>query len=256
MPANNVVAHVPFINDFVAGFTELLKPAGVATFEFHHLLNLVQLGQFDTIYHEHFYYHSLSTFSRILEHNGLSVFDVEELPTHGGSLRVFAQRTDTLAHPLSPRVAELLAREHAAGLTSLDTYLEFGKRVKQVKRDVLQWLIQAKNNGKKLVGYGAPAKGNTLLNYLGARTDFIEYTVDDTPAKQGRYLPGTTIPIVHASRIAEDRPDYIIILAWNWVDEIIKKPEVAAAAFWGGQVVTLMPQIQVLPLGPVVGKAA
>jgi hypothetical protein len=245
MPANNVVAHVPFINDFVAGFTELLKPAGVATFEFHHLLNLVQLGQFDTIYHEHFYYHSLSTFSRILAHNGLSVFDVEELPTHGGSLRVFAQRSDTLAHPLSPRVAELLAREHSAGLTSLETYIAFGERVKQIKRDVLKWLIEAKNNGKKLVGYGAPAKGNTLLNYLGARTDFIEYTVDDTPQKQGRFLPGTTIPIVPASCLAEDMPDVIVILAWNWAHEIKLKPEVISAVARGAQVVTLMPNIHV-----------
>jgi hypothetical protein len=245
MPANNVVAHVPFINDFVAGFTELLKPAGVATFEFHHLLNLVQLGQFDTIYHEHFYYHSLSTFSKILERNGLLVFDAEELPTHGGSLRVYAQRADTQAHALSPRVTELLRREVAAGLTDLGTYLAYNERVKQAKRDMLTWLIQARNEGKRIAAYGAPAKGNTLLNYLGARTDFIEYTVDDTPQKQGRFLPGTTIPIVPASCLAEDTPDVIVILAWNWANEIKLKPEVISAVARGAQVVTLMPNIHV-----------
>jgi hypothetical protein len=245
MPANNVAAHVPFINDFIAGFAELLTPTGVATFEFHHLLNLIQLGQFDTIYHEHFYYHSLSTYSRILERNGLSVFDVEELPTHGGSLRVYAQRSDTRAHGLSPCVGDVLKRERAAGLMDLATYLAYNERVKKMKRDMLTWLVQAKNEGKRIVGYGAPAKGNTLLNYLGVRTDFIDYTVDDTPQKQGHYLPGTAIPIESPARIAHDKPDVILILAWNWAAEIMKKPWVAAAPSWGGRVVTLMPQITV-----------
>jgi hypothetical protein len=255
MPANNVVAHVPLINDFVAGFTALLKPTGVATFEFHHLLKLFELGQFDTIYHEHFYYHSLSTFSKILERNGLSVFDIEELPTHGGSLRVYAQRQDTCAHPMSARVADVLAREKSAGLTHLATYLGFNERIKATKRELLRWLIQAKNDGKKIVGYGAPAKGNTLLNYIGARTDFFEYVVDDTPQKQGRYLPGTTIPIKSPGQIAVDRPDYVVILAWNWADEIKKKPELANVVSWGGQVVTLMPAITLHTRAPSVNSS-
>jgi hypothetical protein len=245
MPVNNVVAHVPFINDVVSGFTELLKPAGVATFEFHHLLNLIAHGQFDTISHEHSCYHSLSTFRQILEHNGLSVFDVEEIPTHGGSLRVLAQRSDTRAHEVSPRVADLLAREKAAGLSELPTFLAFNERIKAMKRDILRWLIQAKDDGKKIIGYGAPAKGNTLLNYIGARTDFFDYTVDDTPRKQGRFLPGTTIPICSVDQVAKDKPDYVVILAWNWADEISRKKEVVAISGWGGKVVTLMPSIKV-----------
>lgn len=243
MPANNVVAHVPDINDFVSGFTTLLKPAGVATFEFHHLLNLLQEGQFDTIYHEHYYYHSLGTFSDILARNGLTVFDVEELPTHGGSLRVYAQRTDSCVHPTTTRVGELLAREAAAGLRDLRTYLAFGERVSQIKRDLLTWLIQTKNEGKTIAGYGAPAKANTLLNYLGARTDFFEYTVDDTAAKQGCFLPGTTIPISAPERLLHERPDVIVILAWNWEDEIRRRPQVMAAAARGARVVTLSPSM-------------
>ena len=230
MPANNVVAHVPDINDFVGGFGELLKPAGVATFEFHHLLNLIQYRQFDTIYHEHFYYHSLSTFTRILAHNGLTVFDVEELPTHGGSLRVFAQRTDTAAHAVSDSVAALIERERAAGLTDLATYLAFNEQIRALKRRILTFLIQAKDEGKTICGVGAPAKGNTLLNYVGARTDFIEYTVDSNPHKQGHYLPGTTIPVKSPDCIFEDKPDYVLILPWNWADEI--RQNMSAISAW------------------------
>ncbi len=244
MPANNVVAHVPDINDFVGGFTELLKPQGVATFEFHHLLNLIERKQFDTIYHEHFYYHSLGTFSRILEHNGLSVFDVEELSTHGGSLRVFAQRSETGRHPVSAGVAALLKREDEAGLRQLSTYVDFDAQLKSIKRDILSFLIEAKNSGKSIRGVGAAAKGNTLLNYLGARTDFFDYVVDHTPQKQGKYLPGTTIPVHSPDRLFVDKPDYVVILPWNWSDEI--RAKLSGISAWGGRFVTLQPTITVL----------
>lgn len=243
MPANNVAAHVPDINDFVGGFVELLTSSGVATFEFHHLLNLVQLYQFDTIYHEHFYYHSLTTFKKILEHNGLSVFDVEELATHGGSLRVFAQRTDTGVHAVSDRVQELLARENAAGLSDIATYLQFNEQIRTMKRRILSFLIEAKDQGKTICAAGAPAKGNTLLNYLGTRVDFFEYTVDHTLAKQGLYLPGTTIPVRSPEQIFVDKPDYVVILPWNWANEF--KSKLAGIEAWGGKFVTLIPTIAV-----------
>jgi SAM-dependent methyltransferase len=244
MPANNVVAHVPDINDFVAGFTELLKPSGVATFEFHHLLNLIQLRQFDTIYHEHFYYHSLSTFKKILEHNGLSVFDVEELPTHGGSLRVYAQRSDQGLHAVSKRVHSLLDREREAGLTDISTYLAFNDQIKTMKRRMLSFLIAAKDEGKTICGVGAPAKGNTLLNYLGVRNDFLEYTVDHNPHKQGLYLPGTTIPVKSPDQIFQDKPDYVLILPWNWADEL--RGKLAGIGAWGGKFVVLNPDITII----------
>jgi SAM-dependent methyltransferase len=241
MVANNVVAHVPDLNDFVEGFRILLAPTGVVTFEFHHVLNLIRHNQFDTVYHEHFCYHSLSTFCNILAHHGLSVFDVEELSTHGGSLRVYAQPHDTGMHPVSPRVAALLETERAAGLTGIDAYLAFGERVKRMKRELLRFLIDAKAAGKSIAAYGAPAKGNTLLNYAGVRNDFIDYTVDRNPHKQGMMLPGTQIPIHAPSRIFETRPDYLLILPWNLRDEIMK--QMVAIHEWGGRFLVLIPDV-------------
>jgi len=243
MPANNVVAHVPDINDFVAGFKILLKPKGVATFEFHHVMNLIEHKQFDTIYHEHYYYHSLATFSKILAHHGLQVFDVEELKSHGGSLRVFAQHADAAPHSVDARVGELLARESAFGLDSLERYLSFNESVKQMKRQFLAFLIDAKNQGKSIAAYGAPAKGNTLLNYAGVRTDFIDFTVDRNPHKQGTYLPGTQIPIVSPDQIFESKPDYLLILPWNLREEIIE--QMSGIRKWGGQFLVLIPEVKV-----------
>ena len=241
MVANNVVAHVPDLNDFVEGFRILLAPTGVVTFEFHHVLNLIRHNQFDTVYHEHFCYHSLSTFRNILAHHGLSVFDVEELPTHGGSLRVYAQPHDTGIHPIGTRVAALLETEQAAGLTGVDAYLAFGERVKRMKRELLRFLIDAKESGKSIAAYGAPAKGNTLLNYAGVRNDFIDYTVDRNPHKQGMMLPGTQIPILAPSRIFETRPDYLLILPWNLKDEIMR--QMVAIHEWGGRFLVLIPEV-------------
>ena len=243
MPANNVAAHVPDINDFISGFKILLKPTGVATFEFHHVMNLLNLNQFDTIYHEHFYYHSLTTFSRILEANGLKVFDVEELPTHGGSLRIYAQHSDTGIHPVSAAVTELRAREEAQGLASLDAYLNFEQRVRQMKRRFLSFLIQAKDEGKSIAAYGAPAKGNTLLNYAGVKRDFIDFTVDRNPHKQNTYLPGTQIPVLAPEAILEHKPDYVLILPWNLKDEVAK--QMSAVREWGGKFLVLIPEVQV-----------
>ena len=244
MTANNVVAHVPDLNDFVSGFKVLLKPQGVVTFEFHHVLNLLERNQFDTIYHEHFCYHSLTTFRRILAHHGLKVFDVETLPTHGGSLRVFAQHDDTGVQPISPNVEALLSLEELHGLTDIATYLAFNTRCVQMKRRFLRFLIDAKADGKTIVGYGAPAKGNTLLNYAGVRTDFVDYTVDLNPVKQGLYLPGTGIPICHPDKIMSTRPDYVLILPWNLRDEIVK--QMAAIGDWGGKFLVLIPEVEVL----------
>jgi hypothetical protein len=243
MPANNVVAHVPDLLDFVDGFTVLLAPQGVATFEFHHLLNLLHHLQFDTIYHEHFYYHSLTTFSRILASRGLQVFDVEALPTHGGSLRVYAQPAATGERTPSARVTEMLAREHAAGLLEPRTWRSFDDACRRMKRGMLSFLIQARNEGRSIAACGAAAKGNTLLNYAGVRTDFIDYVVDDTPSKQGRMLPGTHIPVVAAERLAETRPDYLVILPWNWRDEFVRR--FSHIRDWGGRFVVLTPEVEV-----------
>lgn len=243
MVANNVVAHVPDINDFVGGFALLLKPHGVVTFEFHHVQRLIELNQFDTIYHEHFCYHSLTTFCQILARQGLSVFDVEELRTHGGSLRVYAQLTETGEQPVSPRVDGLLAREAAFGLTRLEPYLAFANRVQQMKFELLLFLLKVKVEGKKIVGYGAPAKGNTLLNYAGVRTDFLDFTVDRNPHKQGLYLPGTHIPIYAPEKISEVKPDYVLILAWNLKDEIME--QMAHIRAWGGKFLVLIPEVTI-----------
>jgi SAM-dependent methyltransferase len=240
---NNVLAHVPDLNDFVAGMKLVLAQRGVITMEFPHLMRLIAENQFDTIYHEHFSYFSFTTVCRVFAHHGLTMFDVEELPTHGGSLRIFARHSDDDARPVGPRVAELLAREAAAGLTRLETYSAFAEQVRETKRALLSFLIEAKRAGKTIVGYGAPAKGNTLLNYCGVRTDFLDYTVDRSPHKQGTYLPGTHIPVYDPERIKVTRPDYVLILPWNLKQEVTE--QMAYIREWGGQFVTPIPTVEV-----------
>lgn len=241
--ANNVLAHVPDINDFVAGFSILLKPTGVATFEFPHLLRLVSENQFDTIYHEHYSYLSLTAVKRIFEHNGLSIFDVEELPTHGGSLRVYAQRADTGARETAPNVMALLAREAAAGMNTAEFYAGFQAKANQVKNDFLSFFLDAKRAGKTVAGYGAAAKGNTLLNYSGVRPDLLPYVVDRNPAKQDKFLPGCRIPIVAEAHLRRTRPDYVVILPWNLRGEVME--QLAYIREWGGQFVTAVPNIKI-----------
>ncbi len=244
MAANNVLAHVPDINDFVAGFVRLLKPHGVATFEFPHLLRLVANGQFDTIYHEHFSYLSLTVVDRIFGLQGLTVFDVEEHPTHGGSLRVFAQRAESGQHPRSARVDEMLHREARAGMFTADYYARFQSKTIKVKDDFLAFLLEAKRNDKSLVAYGAAAKGNTLLNYAGIRPDLIPFVVDRNPAKQGKYMPGSRIPIVDESRLREAKPNYVVILPWNLKVEVTQQLEYIRD--WGGRFVTAVPELEIV----------
>jgi SAM-dependent methyltransferase len=241
---NNVLAHVPDLNDFVAGLKILLAPEGVLTLEFPHLLRLMAEDQFDTIYHEHYSYFSFATVRKVFAAHGLTLFDVEELPTHGGSLRIFARHDEDACKPVGKRVADLLAREREAGLDRLETYSAFTARVERVKRGLLRFLIQAKEEGKSIAGYGAPAKGNTLLNYCGVRTDFLDYTVDRSPHKQGRYLPGVRIPIHGPERLRETRPDYVLILPWNLKEEIVE--QMADVRSWGGRFVVAIPEVQVL----------
>lgn len=241
--ANNVLAHVPDINDFVGGFAELLKPAGVSTFEFPHLLRLVSENQFDTIYHEHYSYLSLTAVKRIFERNGLSVFDVEELPTHGGSLRVYAQRKDTGARETSLNVAKLVDREMAAGMASVEFYAGFQDKANRVKNDFLAFLIEAQRAGKTVAGYGAAAKGNTLMNYAGVRPDLLHYVADRNPAKQDKFLPGCRLPIVAEERLKQTRPDYVVILPWNLRPEVIE--QLAYIREWGGQFVTAVPSLKI-----------
>ena len=241
--ANNVLAHVPDINDFVSGFALLLKPQGVATFEFPHLLKMIAENQFDTIYHEHFSYLSLTAVVRIFSANGLSVFDVEEHPTHGGSLRVFAQRGDTGLHSCSAKVGELLQCEAQVGMTTCDYYAGFQSRADKVKNDFMTFLLEAKRQGKSVAAYGAAAKGNTLMNYAGARPDLISYVVDRSPAKQGKYMPGSRIPIVHEDQLAVSKPDYVIILPWNLKIEITRQLDYIRA--WNGQFVTAIPELKI-----------
>ena len=241
--ANNVLAHVPDINDFVAGFALLLKPSGVATFEFPHLLRLVEENQFDTIYHEHFSYLSLTAVKEVFATNGLSVFDVETLPTHGGSLRVYAQRTDSGHHPVGERVATLLARETSAGMSTPTFYQGYQAKVNRVKDDLLAFLIQARRDGKNVAAYGAAAKGNTLLNYAGIRGDLISFVVDRNPAKQGKHMPGSRIPIVAETRLKEDKPDYIVILPWNLTTEV--QQQLDYVRHWGGKFVTAVPKLTI-----------
>ncbi len=241
--ANNVLAHVPDINDFVRGFTALLKPDGVSTFEFPSLLRLLDDRQFDTIYHEHFSYLSLTAVQRVFSENGLSVFDVEELPTHGGSLRVFAQRTDTGARPRNASVDAMIAREEEAGLTSIDRYKGFQATSDNAKDALITFLIDAKKSGKTVAAYGAAAKGNTFLNYAGVRPDLVSFVVDRNPAKQGKYLPGSRIPIRDEDALKAAKPDYILILPWNLRTEIID--QLAFAREWGVKFVTAIPQLVV-----------
>ena len=241
--ANNVLAHVPDINDFVGGFAAILKPAGVSTFEFPHLLRLVSESQFDTIYHEHYSYLSLTAVKRIFERNGLGVFDVEELTTHGGSLRVYAQRNDTGTREIRPNVATILAREAAAGMTSVTFYVGFQDKADRVKNDFLAFLIEAKRAGKTVAGYGAAAKGNTLMNYAGVRLDLVSYVVDRNPAKQHKYLPGCRLPIVAEERLKQTRPDYVVILPWNLRTEVVE--QLAYIREWGGQFVTAVPSLKI-----------
>lgn len=244
MAANNVLAHVPDINGFLSGFASLLKPSGVATFEFPHLLRLIEENQFDTIYHEHFSYLSLTALERIFRHNGLAMFDVEELPTHGGSLRLFTQRAASGSHALTDRVAQLLARESAAGLSSPAGYSGFQSRAEKVKDDLLGFLIEAKRAGKRVAAYGAAAKGNTLLNFAGVRRDLIAYVVDRNPAKQDRYMPGSRIPIVDEARLIADRPDYVVILPWNLKSEVMD--QLRSAGLSGARFVTAVPALDIV----------
>jgi SAM-dependent methyltransferase len=221
--ANNVLAHNPNVHDFIAGIAAALAPTGVATLEFPHVLRMIEDNQFDTIYHEHFSYLSLHAVEAMFEAHGMQVFDLEELPTHGGSLRIFVQPSATARHPVNARVGELRDREVEHGLLRRDTYARFAQRVTETKHALLTLLINAKRAGHRIVGYGAPAKGNTLLNFCGVRTDFLDYTVDRSPHKQGRYLPGTRVPIYAPERLLADRPDYVLILPWNLKDEIMSQ---------------------------------
>jgi SAM-dependent methyltransferase len=238
---NNVLAHVPGLNDFVEGVQILLKPEGTATFEFPHLLKLIEHTEFDTIYHEHFSYFSLLAVQRVFAAHGLKVVDVEELPSHGGSLRLYVRHEG--AEQRGPRVEELLARERAAGLGRLETYGAFEQQVRATKRDLLEFLIGVRREGAHVAGYGAPAKGNTLLNYCGVRADLVDYVVDLSPHKQGLYLPGTRLPIHPPHRIAETKPDYLLILAWNLRDEIVE--QMAHVRDFGCRFVTPIPTTQV-----------
>ncbi len=243
LAGNNVLAHVPDLNGFVEGLSILLRPGGVLTMEFPHLSRLVEGNQFDTIYHEHFCYLSLLVVRKVFAAHGLKVFDVEELTTHGGSLRVYACHADDSRQP-TDRLAAVADAELAAGYGELATYLKFTGQVEETKRKLLEFLIGARRAGKQVAGYGAPGKGNTLLNYCGIRTDFLSYTVDRNPYKHGKFLPGTHIPIYAPQRLAETRPDYILILPWNLKDEIVQ--QLAYAREWGAKFVVPIPELLVL----------
>lgn len=241
--ANNVLAHVPDINDFVAGFAKILKPQGVATFEFPHLLQMVTHGQFDTVYHEHYSYLSLTAVERIFAANGLTIFDVEQLPTHGGSLRVYAQRADTGTWPREQAVSALLVLETARGISDQSFYEGFQARVDRLKDDFVGFLIDAKRRGRRVAAYGAAAKGNTFLNFAGVRRDLLPWVVDRNPAKAGKFMPGSRIPIVDEERIRAERPELIVILPWNIKDEVIAQLDYARE--WGAQFVTAIPELKI-----------
>jgi C-methyltransferase C-terminal domain/Putative zinc binding domain/Methyltransferase domain len=240
---NNVLAQVPDINDFVAGMKILLKPEGVITMEFPHLMRLMEENQFDTIYHEHFSYFSWIATEKIFAAHGLTLFDVEELPTHGGSLRIYARHEDDNSKPITDRAIALKQRELDYGFTKMETYRNFAAQVEETKRKLLEFLIKIKREGKTVVGYGAPGKGNTLLNYCGIRTDFLDYTVDRNPYKHGKFLPGTHIPIYSPDKIAQTKPDYVLILPWNFKDEIMQ--QMAFIRDWGGQFLVPIPEVTV-----------
>lgn len=245
--ANNVLAHVPDINDFVGGFAQLLTPTGVSTFEFPHLGLLVDECLFDTIYHEHYSYLSLTAVDRIFRANGLSVFDVERLPTHGGSLRVYAQRSDTGSRAVADAVGALLAEEAEKGVASADYYKGFQARVDEIRAGLLGFLDQAEAEGKTVAAYGAAAKGNTLLNYSGVRCDRVAFVVDANPHKQGQFLPGSHVPIVDQDTLFEAKPDYVLVLPWNLMDEI--SAQLAGVAEWGGKLVRAVPSLQIIEPG-------
>ncbi|MGH8543706.1 MAG: methyltransferase domain-containing protein, partial [Gammaproteobacteria bacterium] len=240
---NNVLAQVPDLNDFVAGMKIVLKAEGVITMEFPHLMRLINENQFDTIYHEHFSYFSYLAAEKIFARHGLSIFDVDELPTHGGSLRIYARHVEDSTKPICDRIHDLKSRELKDGFDRLERYFTFNDKVKETKRKLLEFLIRAKREGKSVVGYGAPGKGNTLLNYCGVRTDFIDYTVDRNPYKQGKFLPGTHIPIHHPQEINETRPDYLLILPWNFKDEIMT--QMVGIREWGGKFIVPIPEVTV-----------
>jgi SAM-dependent methyltransferase len=241
---NNVLAQVTNVNSFVEGVRIILKPHGVCTFEFPHLLKTIADNQFDQIYHEHFSYFTVLTTERIFSAHGMRIFDVEELWTHGGSLRIYTCHADDESHPTLPAVSALVRRERDAGLDRLEAYIEFADRVRATKRKLLSFLIEAKSSGKSLAGYGAPGKSSTLLNYCGIRTDFLDYTVDRNPYKQGKYLPGTHIPIFPPEKISETRPDYILILPWNLRDEVMS--QLAYIRGWGAKFVVPIPEVSVI----------
>jgi len=243
--ANNVLAHVPDINDFVAGFAMLLKPQGVATFEFPHLMKMVEHNQFDTAYHEHYSYLSLTVVTRIFAANGLAVVDVDELPTHGGSLRVYARRSDSAALTRTPAVDALLRREADAGMMTASYYAGFQARADKVKDDFAAFLIDAKRAGKVVAAYGAAAKGNTLLNYAGIRPDLMSFVADRNPAKRGRWMPGSRIPIVDEARLSLEQPDYVVLLPWNLSSELERQLDGTCA--WGARFVTAVPSLRVWP---------
>jgi hypothetical protein len=241
---NNVLAQVPDLNDFVGGVRIVLKPQGVATLEFPHLMKMMEENQYDTIYHEHFSYFSFIAVEKIFAAHDLTLFDVDELPTHGGSIRIYARRREDATKPVGNRVVELRNRELSAGFDCMETYSTFGEKVKESKRSLMHFLIQAKRSGKRVAGYGAPGKGNTLLNYCGIRTDFLDFTVDRNPYKQGKFLPGTHIPIFPPEKIIETKPDYVLILPWNFKDEIIK--QMAVIREWGGKFVVPIPTVKII----------
>jgi len=240
---NNVLAHVPDLNDFVRGLKMLLNPTGLITMEFPHLLQLMRQNQFDTIYHEHFSYFSCIAVEQVFARHGMKLFDVEELSTHGGSLRIYACHDNDTSKPTETRVRELKLREETTGFNKLSHYLSFGPQVESTKRQLLSFLISAKQEGKRVVGYGAPAKGNTLLNYCGVRTDFIDYTVDRSPHKQGHFLPGVHIPIYEPERVSQTHPDYLLILPWNIREEVMQ--QMSYIREWGGKFVVPIPEVQV-----------
>ncbi len=240
---NNVLAHVPDLNDFVKGLKIILKPEGIITIEFPHLMRLIEKKEFDTIYHEHFSYFSLITAKEVFAVHNLSIFDVEEIPTHGGSLRIYACHAEDTSKTVAQRVIDLVNREIDIGFTSLEYYLSFNEQIKETKRDILDFMIKAKREGKSIVGYGAPAKASTLLNYCGIQTDFIDFTVDRSPHKQNHFLPGARIPIYHPDKIKETRPDYLLILPWNLKEEIMD--QMSYIREWDGKFVVLIPEVKV-----------
>jgi hypothetical protein len=241
---NNVLAHVPDLHDFIGGMKLLLGLRGVITVEFPHLMQLMHENEFDTVYHEHFSYFSFDTARKAFEANGLRVFDVDEVATHGGSFRVYARHADDGSKPISDNVRAVDKRESEAGLRNLATYVGFSEKVNQVKRDLLSFLIEAKRAGKTVVGYGAPAKANTLFNYCGIRRDFVDFTADRSPHKQGHFLPGSHVPIVAPGEIERVKPDYILILPWNLKDEIMS--QLAPVRAWGAKFVVAIPRLMVL----------